>query len=405
MSIFLRRLLFAMFFISGFCSLLYQIVWVRLAFASFGVVSPVISVVVSVFMLGLGVGSWGASSLAAAWQRRTRRSAMQLYALAECIIGIGAFATPLFFRWGEQLLMATGEMHSAPYLVLSAVVIALSIFPWCLCMGATFPLMMAFVREEDQCQTSSFSFLYLANVCGALSGAAVTSFVLVELLGFQRTLVVAASGNLLIAITGLLVGRARRVAQVATVAADTNRQSADRTNGRLVPAVLFFTGFCSMALEIVWTRAFTPVIGTQVYSFASLLFAYLAATFVGSQRYRRDLSSGRPLETGSLLAWLTVVGLIQIVLQDPRLLRILVDGLVSNLSLPTDLTSPLIVFGLLATIAPFCGLLGYLTPKLIDEWSAGDPHRAGRAYAVNVWGCILGPLAASYLLLPSLGIK
>jgi predicted membrane-bound spermidine synthase len=48
------------FFASGFCSLLYQIVWTRLAFAAFGIITPVLSVVVSVFMLGLGIGSiWG----------------------------------------------------------------------------------------------------------------------------------------------------------------------------------------------------------------------------------------------------------------------------------------------------------------------------------------------------------
>jgi spermidine synthase len=40
---------------------------------------------------------------------------------------------------------------------------------------------------------------------------------------------------------------------------------------------------------------------------------------------------------------------------------------------------------------------------LIDEYSLGDPAAAGRAYAINVTGCILGPLAASYVLLPWLG--
>ena len=52
-----------MFFCSGFCGLLYQIVWVRLAFASFGVNTPVLSVVISVFMLGLALGSWFAGIL------------------------------------------------------------------------------------------------------------------------------------------------------------------------------------------------------------------------------------------------------------------------------------------------------------------------------------------------------
>jgi predicted methyltransferase len=53
-------------------------------------------------------------------------------------------------------------------------------------------------------------------------------------------------------------------------------------------------------------------------------------------------------------------------------------------------------------VAPFSALLGFVTPMLVDRWSEGDPDRAGRAYAVNVVGCILGPLLAGFVLLPLL---
>ena len=54
----------------------------------------------------------------------------------------------------------------------------------------------------------------------------------------------------------------------------------------------------------------------------------------------------------------------------------------------------------LVGIAPFCALLGFVTPMLVDRWSGGDPDKAGRGYAVNVLGCILGPLLSGFLLLP-----
>ena len=57
---------------------------------------------------------------------------------------------------------------------------------------------------------------------------------------------------------------------------------------------------------------------------------------------------------------------------------------------------------LLASICPVCALLGYLTPSLIDEYAGGQPTKAGQAYAINVLGCILGPLFACYILLPHL---
>ena len=61
----LRGLAFLLFVVSGFCGLVYQIVWLRLAFASFGIVTPVLSILLSAFMAGLALGSWLGGRLAA----------------------------------------------------------------------------------------------------------------------------------------------------------------------------------------------------------------------------------------------------------------------------------------------------------------------------------------------------
>ena len=54
-------------------------------------------------------------------------------------------------------------------------------------------------------------------------------------------------------------------------------------------------------------------------------------------------------------------------------------------------------------VVPFAGMIGFLTPMLVDRWSGDDPNRAGQAYAVNVVGCIAGPLLSGFFLLPWLG--
>ena len=194
-----RPLLFLLFFVSGFCGLLYQVVWTRLAFASFGIITPVLSVVISVFMLGLSLGAWAGGRWVGALVRRTGLSAVLFYALAELMIGLGAFAVPQLFGLGEHCLLATGQSDSLRYLFFSALVLAFSILPWCVFMGATFPLMMAYVREREPRNADSFSYLYLANVLGAMTGALLTALVLVECLGFRHTLWVAAAGNFVIA--------------------------------------------------------------------------------------------------------------------------------------------------------------------------------------------------------------
>src|SRR5580693_8377067 len=195
-----RGILFLLFFVSGFSSLVYQVVWTRLAFASFGIITPVVSVVLSVFMLGLAIGSWAGGRWIPALTARTGGSAIFVYAGAELLIGLGAFMVPKLFATGEQLLLGSGEANSFQYLLLSALVLAASILPWCICMGMTFPFMMAYVREWKDQNTQSFSFLYLANVLGAMSGTFLTAMILVEVFGFQQTLRVAATGNCFIAL-------------------------------------------------------------------------------------------------------------------------------------------------------------------------------------------------------------
>jgi len=388
-----RHLLFIFFFVSGFCSLLYQIVWTRMAFASFGILTPVLSVVLSVFMLGLAVGAWGGGKLATARSSKNGASALKMYAAAEFLIGVGAFAAPWFFSIGERLLLSTGEMNSITYLSASALILAVSILPWCLCMGATLPFMMACVRERDPENTKSFSYLYLANVLGAMCGTLMTALVLVELLGFHHTLWIAATGNFSIAIiAGSLARNKQALSGLKLDEGRTTSIAAISSTGiskRLTQWILFTTGFSAMAMEVVWTRGFTTVLSTQVYSFAMVIFVYLAATFVGAWLYRRDLRKRAVRSTAELITILFPAVFLPILVDDPRLVAM-------NAGM-----QPGSVLALLASIFPLCAILGYLTPCLIDDYAAGEPATAGRAYAINVLGCILGPLLASYVLLPS----
>src|SRR6202050_3709977 len=108
MNLFTRRVLFLLFFLSGFSSLVYQVVWTRMAFASFGIITPVLSVVLSVFMLGLALGSWAGGRAVAGLVRSTGLSPIYFYGVAELIIGCGGVLVPRFFKIGDHLLLSTG---------------------------------------------------------------------------------------------------------------------------------------------------------------------------------------------------------------------------------------------------------------------------------------------------------
>ncbi len=337
------RWYYGFFFVSGFCGILYELVWLRLAMAHFGVTTSLVSIVLSLFMAGLGAGSWAAGRAVRKYGSRLRFPRLALYAVTELLIGVSAIVVPYELRYGRELLITLGNripLSSTNYYLLSGMWLLLTLVPWCACMGATFPFAMFSLRGQVGGEARrSFSYLYLANVLGALAGAAFP-LLLIERFGFSGTFA--------------------------------------RTRW-----LLFATGLSSMGMEVVWIRMFTPYQGTMVYSFAAILSLYLMATFLGTRIYRRR-SSQQNLEDGAIWLMLAIGGLLPLLAADPtlhisRFLRLVVG------------------------VAPFSMAAGFATPMLVDRESQGDPDRAGSAYAVNVLGCIVGPLVAGFLLLPFMG--
>ncbi|MFZ0804338.1 MAG: hypothetical protein WAN70_19390, partial [Terriglobales bacterium] len=192
---------FAFFFISGLCSIVYELVWLRLAMAQFGVTTALTSIVLSMFMGGLGLGSWAAGSLVRAYGKRLATHPLKLYGLTELLIGCSALVVPLQLSYGHRLLenmAAQAAVSSAAFYLASGAWLAWTLVPWCACMGATIPLVMFAIRSEvGQDSSRSFSFLYVANVVGAIGGA-VLAPVLIELGGFHETLRVGACLNAVI---------------------------------------------------------------------------------------------------------------------------------------------------------------------------------------------------------------
>src|SRR5208282_4623873 len=362
------RWYFGFFFVSGFCSILYELVWLRLAMAQFAVTTALISIVLSAFMIGLGSGSWGAGRYMrgrnAASSIPALIPALRLYALAELLIGLSAILVPYELVWGRTLLEkldAGTPLPSAAYYVAAGFWIGLTLVPWCACMGATFPLAMAAIRENLSRESArSFSYLYLANVLGAVAGAAIP-LLLIELLGFQGTLHVGAVLNLGLAATAFCLSlRPRQQAgqQAGGRPAATAPESPVPTQASAasIPAwsyyLLFATGFTSMGVEVVWIRLFTPALGTVVYAFATILGLYLGATYVGSLIYRRG-KWGDDAPGNFFLASLALAVLLPLLLCDPRL----------------RLVYPLRVVAIL----PFSLAVGFVTPMILDRVSRGDP--------------------------------
>ncbi|MGO9086937.1 MAG: hypothetical protein ACLQBK_17070 [Candidatus Sulfotelmatobacter sp.] len=393
---------FFFFFISGFCSLMYEVIWLRLAMAQYGVTTPMVSLVLSTFMLGLGVGSWASGRLIKAWGNRLTFPPLRLYAAMEFLIGLSAFAVVFEFSQGRHFLGRLDAAHglsSLTYYCGAGIWIAIALLPWCACMGATFPCALFAIQRRFPAQSAnSFSYLYLANVLGAMAGSLLPLLV-IERAGFRSALALGCALNFLLALCAVAVGGRHadpwkaHVGTAAPACPERSRRGCpvERSSTALAPRspernrlllILFWTGLTSMAAEVVWVRMFTAWLGTVVYAFAAILALYLGATYLGSWIYRRWMAHAH-LDS-RLWSLLALALLIPLLTADPRL----------------TIPSLLRVF---LGIVPFSAALGFLTPCLLDRVSRGDPAVAGSAYSLNIIGCILGPLLSGFILLPAAG--
>ncbi len=194
-----RALLFAVFTLSGISALIYQMIWQRALFTIYGCNVESVAMVVTAFMVGLGLGS-----LAGGWiSERSQVPLVVLFAAAE--FGIGAYGLVSL-----SLFHAVGEMTlGAGALLTGGLAFALIFLPT-LGMGATLPLLVAQQVQETAAVGKSVSWLYFVNTLGAALGAFLAGFFCLGRFGESGSVRLAAVLNATVATVVLVTYYARR---------------------------------------------------------------------------------------------------------------------------------------------------------------------------------------------------
>jgi len=179
------RILYPVFLISGFAAILYQLVWQRALFRLLGTSSESVTLIVTAFMLGLGLGSLAGG----AWSSKPGRPLALLFGLAE--LGIGAFgliSLPLF-SW------IAAETPEASGLSIGLIAFIAVLIPTVL-MGATLPLLVAFLVRRSGNVGRSVGMLYFVNTLGSALGSLAAALWILGALGQSGSVLLAAGINL-----------------------------------------------------------------------------------------------------------------------------------------------------------------------------------------------------------------
>jgi spermidine synthase len=399
----------ALFFVSGFSSLVYEVVWERSLRLVFGVSTWSVALVTAGFMAGLAAGyGWGRTA------RLRRLSPLAVYALAETGIALYALAFPRALRLVDTVHGATGGL-----LPVRAALAFLVLLPPTALMGLTLPVVARAFPAATSAGRAAGT-LFAANTAGAVAGTLAAAWVFLRLYGADATSRIAiganglaAAGGALAALAGLGVakkGENDPSREAPATSAAPVRQAGERAV--LVAALL--VGVQTMGLQVAWNRTLVCVVENNTTSFASILAAVLVGSALGAALYaaggrRRtaDPSARARLFVAAEIAlavWVAAsIGLLNGLYDTGRAIQAWVPfGGVAGLALVRLLVA-------LVPVAPAAAIGAFVIPLLVDRLHARVPSSdrakfVSRVFAADSLGSVVGALATGFVLVPLAGL-
>ena len=379
------RILCVLFFFSGFPALIYQLTWQRALFRIFGVNIESVTIVVTAFMLGLGLGS-----LAGGWLSKRRGiPLLPLLAAIELMTGaFGLLSLGIFDRVGQLIV-------GMPLTVTAGVSLALVMVPTLL-MGATLPLLVCNLVRRSGNVGSAVGLLYYVNTLGAGAACLVCAVVLFPFVGMQGAVYVAAAINGAVALGALFAHRYERLHPAITTHNTPASFNTSRPMLRLgaMLGLAATGGFISLSYEIFFFRIMSFAGGSSATSFALTLSVFLIGIASGSRQAGQNCATSTPdgarRQAVAALMKASLLGLLFLPLLDH--LAWLGGGIVG------------VVMLMVFLIARYWGsLLPYLA-----EFGVAADSRAGMRtallYLANILGSAAGSIVTGFVLADYLGL-
>jgi spermidine synthase len=406
-----RWIVLTLFFCSGGAALVYEIIWAKFLSEMFGSTIYAQTVVLAVFMGGLAMGNRLFGRRADRWRRPLR-----VYGWLEAAVGTYALLFPACDRLANRIFVSIGSRiadQTSLLLALKGGLSAALLLGPTVLMGGTLPLLAAWLQRSDAEARRRSAVFYSVNSLGAVAGAAVAGFWLVERFGLVGASQMAAAVNVMIGVVAILLsGEMIPVAATARAPRKAGKKNGDPpAMMRQAAMVVAATGAISMGLEVLASRSMALIFGSSLQSFAVVLMAFILGIGLGSAwmaSARRRVSSVEG-KTVFLLcaasAWVTVlVFKIELWTDFYRIARVHLSYTASGYVYHELLTIgfSLVIIGLPAAC------IGAVLPLMIRGISGPDASLGAKVGALLTWntlGAVAGTLLTGFVLMPVAGLR
>lgn len=415
------RIVFLFFFLSGFTSLVFEVLWERMLMHIFGSTSFALSTLLTAFMAGLALGSYIGGRFAEKLKRP-----LLVYGLLEGSIGAYALAVPFLLDLLPSVYGMMFDHFIEDFYVFSLLrfvaVFAILVIPTTL-MGATLPIVSQWVSRHQKMFQGGIGLLYGTNTFGACIGTLLAGFILLPSLGLSLTNTIFAFSNFALCALvfvaakmglsdlkpGEFVDRAEDVEELDEL--EGASETSDKIPSWAIWAVfsLFaLAGGISMSYQVLWTRAYVIILGSSTYSFTVILTAFLVGLASGSAAISPFLKRiKRPVFWLGLTQFGVAASATAAFFVLDRLPVWLFERLRDDVGGTTEIYAYyFFLVGVVVLIPTF--LQGMSFPLVIrtavhERTSSGK--LVGTAYAFNTAGSIIGSFAAGFILMPWLGLN
>jgi predicted membrane-bound spermidine synthase len=376
------RVLSILFFISGLPALIYQLTWQRALFRIFGVNIESVTIVVTAFMLGLGLGSL----LGGLVSQRRLLPILPLLCAIELLTGaFGLFSISIFESVGTLAL-------GIPLPATAAVCLALVLVPTLL-MGATLPLLVGHLvaTSPGVGVGRPVGELYFVNALGGAVACLLATLVLFPFLGMHGSILVGVAGNLTVGLSAIALHLGRGHWDVggepAMPALQVERHPAELTFAPVL-GLACLGGFVSLSYEIFFFRVVSFATANSAAAFSLTLGAFLMGLACGAQ------SGAQACRHGSREGLRRVV------------LALALANLLGFLFLPLLAATSFLGSGLagVAILLVFlvAMLWGTVLPVLAEVGIVADSRaglRTGQLYLANIIGSAAGSIITGFVLM------
>ena len=274
-------LVLGLFFCSGATALVYEVVWSKFLSQMFGSTIYAQTVVLAAFMGGLAIGN----RVFGRWAGRLQQP-VRAYGYLEITIGIYAFFFPTLDSLAGRIFVGVGSgiaEHSGWLLALKGALSAMLLLGPTILMGGTLPLLAAWLQHFSRDAGRRSARFYSVNSLGAVAGAGIAGFWLVQNLGMISALQMTALVNVMIGTAAILLSqRFQRQPHTEGTASAAELEVTLPGTLRWAGVIVALTGAVSMGLEVLASRSLAMIFGSSLQSFAVVLMAFILGIGLGS---------------------------------------------------------------------------------------------------------------------------